>query len=248
MAYYNLDWWGLMKYKIDLAVKQYMEDVTIHPGRQKKNRINRLRYKKLSVSLNWKKLSTVTQDNIYAGLFGPRTLKYWQDKDKMSTDPGEVMWEESRLAQKRMPFVSRRINAKVLSNCCGFSLTLQKRQHQDSSACPLCEQPGEDRDHLLTCTDKRAVKMFEESLKSFGQMVREMGRSSTTTLRQDREQTDKQKMGNGNPTQIGNDTVGLMGIPKWHSTRPDQSIGRRKAYISQLTYWGRFYKRNGRHR
>jgi hypothetical protein len=54
-----------------------------------------------------------------------------------------------------------------------------------------------------------------------GQMVREMGRNSTTTLRQDREQTDKQKMGNGNPTQISNDTVGPMGILKWHSTRPD---------------------------
>jgi hypothetical protein len=33
MAYYNLDWWGLINYKMDLAAKQYMEDVTIHPGR-----------------------------------------------------------------------------------------------------------------------------------------------------------------------------------------------------------------------
>jgi hypothetical protein len=48
------------------------------------------------------------------------------------------------------------------------------------------------------------------------------------TLRQDREQTDKQMMGNGNPTQISNDTVGLMGIPQWHSTCPGRSIGRRK--------------------
>jgi hypothetical protein len=132
MAYYNLDWWGLMDYKMDLAAKQYMEDVTIHPGRQKKHRINRLKYEKWSVSLNGKKLSTVTRDNLYAGLFGPRTLKYWQDKDNMPRDPEEVMWEESRLARKRMPFGSRRINAKVISNCCRFALTLQKRRHQDS--------------------------------------------------------------------------------------------------------------------
>jgi hypothetical protein len=65
------------------------------------------------VSLNGKKLSTVTRDNLYAGLFGPRTLKYWQDKDDMPSDPEEVMWEESRLTQKRMPFGSRRIDAKV---------------------------------------------------------------------------------------------------------------------------------------
>jgi hypothetical protein len=91
-------------------------------------------------------------------------LKYWQDKYDMPSDPEEVMWEESRLARKRMPFGSRRIDAKVLSNCCGFTLTLQKRRHQDSSACPLREQPGEDRDHLLTCTDKRAVQKFEELL------------------------------------------------------------------------------------
>jgi hypothetical protein len=52
MAYYNLDWWSLMNYKMDLAAKQYMEDVTVHPGRQKKHRINRLKYEKWSVSLN----------------------------------------------------------------------------------------------------------------------------------------------------------------------------------------------------
>jgi hypothetical protein len=114
------------------------------PRKTEENRINRLKYEKWSVSLNGKKLSTVTRDNLYAGLFGPCTLKYWQDKDDMPSDPEEVMWEESRLAQKRMPFSSRRINAKVLSNCCGFKLTLQKRGHQDSSACPLCEQLGED--------------------------------------------------------------------------------------------------------
>jgi hypothetical protein len=172
MAYYNLDWWGLMNYKMDLAAKQYMEDGTIHPGRQKKHRTNRLKYEKWSVGLNEKELPTVTRDNLYAGLFGPRTLNYWQDKDDMPSDPGEVMWEESRLARKRMPFGSRRIDAKVLSNCCGFALTLQKRRHQDSSACPLCKQPGEDRDHILTCTDKRAVQFFEESLKSFNKLLK----------------------------------------------------------------------------
>jgi hypothetical protein len=156
---------GLDELQMDLAAKQYMEDVTIYPGRQKKHRINRLKYKKWYVSLNGNKPYTVTRDNLYTGLFGPRTLKYWQDKDNVPSDPEEVMWEESRLAKKRMPIGSRQIDAKVLSNCCGFALTLQKRQHQDSSACPLCEQPGEDRDHLLTCTDKKAVKKSEESLK-----------------------------------------------------------------------------------
>jgi hypothetical protein len=68
-----------------------MEEVTIHPGRQKKHRINRLKYKKWSVSLNGEKLSTVTRDNLYAGLFGPRTLEYWQDKDDTPSDLEEVM-------------------------------------------------------------------------------------------------------------------------------------------------------------
>jgi hypothetical protein len=54
MAYYNLDWWGLMNYKMDLASKQYMENVTIHPGQQKKHRINRLKYEMVS-ELEWKK-------------------------------------------------------------------------------------------------------------------------------------------------------------------------------------------------
>jgi hypothetical protein len=96
-----------MDYKMDLAAKQYMEDVTIHPGRQKKHRINKLKYETWSVSLNGRKLSTVTRDKLYAGLFGPCTLKYWQDKDDMPSDPEEVMCKESRLARKRMPFGSR---------------------------------------------------------------------------------------------------------------------------------------------
>jgi hypothetical protein len=165
MAHYNVDRWGLMNYKMDLAAKQYMVDVTTHPENQAKHRINKLKYKKWSVSLNRSKLSTVTRDNLYAGLFGPRTLKYWQDKDDIPTDQTKILWEESRLARKRMPFGSRRIDAKVLSNACGFALTLKKPPHQDSSACPLCKQPGEDRDHLLTCTDTRVEKHFDESIK-----------------------------------------------------------------------------------
>jgi hypothetical protein len=64
MAYYNLDWRGLMNYKMDLAAKQYMEDVTIHPGRQKEHRINRLKYEKWSVSLNGKNYLR-SQDTTY---------------------------------------------------------------------------------------------------------------------------------------------------------------------------------------
>jgi hypothetical protein len=40
MAHYNLDWWGLMNYKMDLAAKQYMVDVTTHPEDKAKHRIN----------------------------------------------------------------------------------------------------------------------------------------------------------------------------------------------------------------
>jgi hypothetical protein len=91
MAYYNLDWWGLMNYKMDLAAKQYMEDVTIHPGRQKKTQNQQTEVRKMVREFKRKKLSTVTRDNLYAGLFGPCTLKYWQDKDDTPSNPEEVM-------------------------------------------------------------------------------------------------------------------------------------------------------------
>jgi hypothetical protein len=81
-----------------------------------------------------------------------------------------------------MPFVSRRIDAKVLTNACGFALTLQKRRHQDSSACPLCKQPGEDRDHLLTCTHKRAEKQFDESIKPQQELLKDYKTEETIAV------------------------------------------------------------------
>ena len=170
-VYQRLDWWAQMNERMDKAAKQYMEDVTSFPGRQKEHRVQQLKYEKWSVSLNGTKLSAVSRDNLYTGLFGPRTLKYWQDKDNIPADPKEILWEEAKLARKKMPFGLRRIDTKVLSNCCGFALTLQRRKHQDSSACPLCEQPNEDRDHLLTCTDKRAQKQFDGSLKAYKELL-----------------------------------------------------------------------------
>jgi len=73
-----------------------------------------------------------------------------------------MLWEESRLAMKRMTHAQRRIDTQLLSDQCGLTKTLFHRKRQDTHNCPVCSAPMEDRDYLYTCLDIEATKVFEK--------------------------------------------------------------------------------------
>ena len=161
--YADLDWWALMNIKMDTLAKDFLEDcTTMTPPREHKPQ--QLLYEKWALEVRGVKQSSITRYSLYVTLFGPRTLEFWNKHDKLSKNPEDICWEESKLAIRRLPFGLRRWQGKFLTNCSGFALTLQTWKYQDSSACPVCDAPDEDRNHLLQCPDPRATHQFKKSM------------------------------------------------------------------------------------
>ena len=50
---------------------------------------------KWSLSLDGTKLTCIDQNRIYENLYGKKTLKYWYEKDNVSQNPEDIMWEKS---------------------------------------------------------------------------------------------------------------------------------------------------------
>ena len=69
----------------------------------------------------------------------------------------------------------------VSCNCSGFALTLQTWQYQESSACPLCELPEENRDHLLQCPDPRAKEQFRKYIAPIPELLAKLETSPPLT-------------------------------------------------------------------
>ena len=113
--------------------------------------------KKWMLSRDGTKFTSICRESLYTNLYGSRTLAYWAKKDNLPTDPKLILWKDSRLAMKRLSRGQRRVNTKLLCNPCGFEKTLFNRQEQDTHTCPVCNEPNEDRNHMLTCKTPSAV-------------------------------------------------------------------------------------------
>ena len=142
----------------------------MHPPREHKHQ--KSFYEKWALEIRGVKQSSITRDGLYVTLFGRRTLAFWNKRDKLSKNPEDVIcWEESKLAIRRLPSGLRRWRGKFPTNCSGFALTLQTWKYQDSSACPLCEAPEEDRDHLLQSPDPRATHQFKKYISTVPELL-----------------------------------------------------------------------------
>ena len=56
------------------------------------------------------------------------------------------------------------LGTKLLCNQCGLAQTLFNQRYQDTHNYPVCDAPGEDQDHLFTCPDKGATKVFKKRI------------------------------------------------------------------------------------
>ena len=75
---------------MDFAAKQFLLDCTNAVVPKEYSTVT-LMHEKWSVSLNGKKLSLITRDKLYIGLYGPRTLAYWARKDDIPEEPKEIL-------------------------------------------------------------------------------------------------------------------------------------------------------------
>jgi len=168
-----LHWWARMNIKMDTLANEFLEDcTTMHPPREHKPQ--QFLYEKWALDIRGMIQSSITRDGLYVILFGPRTLAFWNKRDKCSTNLENICWEESKQAIRRLPFGLHRWRGKFLTNFSGFALTLQTLKYQDSYACPLCAAPENDRDHLSQCPDPRDTHQFKKSISALPELLQSL--------------------------------------------------------------------------
>ena len=149
MRYDQLDWWGQRNEDVDASAKSFLHKCTTGPLPNRKVYTQpTLHLEEWALSIDDSKLTSITRSGLYTSLYGVRTLEYWAKKDNLPMDPTRILWEESRLARKSMSRAQCRLDTKLLCYQCGLAQTLFNRRHQDTHHCPVCEAPGEDRDHF----------------------------------------------------------------------------------------------------
>ena len=111
------------------------------------------------------KFTSICSDSLYTNLYDSHTLAYWVEKVDTPKDPKRVLWDESRLALKRLSRSQQRIDIKLLCNHCGFEKTKYNQRHKKTHTCPVCSEPQENRNHMITCQAPSAVKNKEKGLK-----------------------------------------------------------------------------------
>ena len=66
-----------------------------------------------------------------------------------------------------------RVDTKLLCNQCGLNKTLVQRMYQDTHSCPVCSAALEDQNHLFTCLNEGANKVFIKGVDEMEQLLEE---------------------------------------------------------------------------
>jgi hypothetical protein len=88
-----------------------------------------LLYKKWALHVKAIKQSKIDKNSLYATLFAPHTIQYWECHHDLKIDPNHpVDWEPSRMAMKKIPQDYRRWMVKQLSGHIGVG-HMQKKEN-----------------------------------------------------------------------------------------------------------------------
>jgi hypothetical protein len=124
-----------------------------------------LLYKKWALYVEGIKQSKIDKNSLYATLFAPRTIQYWECHHGLKIDPKHLVdWEPSRMAMKKLPQGYQRWMVKQLSAHIGVGHKLKKRKWQDHSRCPLCNTEYEKTSHVLLCQNRASKENFKKTL------------------------------------------------------------------------------------
>jgi hypothetical protein len=97
----TLDWWALQNQKADLKAKAFLAKFK---QSNRKHCPVRLLYKNWALYEKGIKQSKIDKNSLYATLFAPRTIQYWERHHDLKIDPKHpVDLEPSRMAMKKLP-------------------------------------------------------------------------------------------------------------------------------------------------
>jgi hypothetical protein len=155
-----MDWWALQNQKVDRNAKAFLRKCKLN---KRPHRPVRLLYEKWALYIQGVKQSKINKNSLYASLFAPRTLSYWEKHHDIKINPlATVDWEPSRLAMAKLPQGYKRWLVKQLSGHIGVGHMLKKRRWQDHSRCPLCNTENEKTSHVLLCQNKSSKENFKK--------------------------------------------------------------------------------------
>ena len=109
----QLDWWADRNRMVDTLAKQYWNSCQ---NRGTDNQPRPLRHETVYLIKQGSKLSRIHKSQMYTGLYGPRTLAYWNQKTNFSSDRFDlIMWPAAHQALQRLPFGMQRfwVNARI---------------------------------------------------------------------------------------------------------------------------------------
>jgi hypothetical protein len=125
-----------------------------------------LLYGKWALYIQGVKQSKINKNSLYASLFAPRTLSYWETHHNIKINPlATAGWELSHLAMAKLPQGYKQWLVKQLSGHIGVGHMLKKWRWQDHSRCPLCNTENEKNIPRPPLSKQIIKKNFKKTLE-----------------------------------------------------------------------------------
>jgi hypothetical protein len=127
------------------------------------------------ISLGGKKvvsnLSTVCKDWCQR----PRIHAYWIEKGRFAPETiNHVEYQTTGAALRRETPNTRRWVTKLSSGYCGVNKWMFRWKQRDSSACPRCQHPLEDMEHVWLCQGKESPQKWIVALRTLDLELRRL--------------------------------------------------------------------------
>jgi hypothetical protein len=146
----------LQNQKVDLNAKAFLAKCK---QSNRKHHPVRLLYKKWALYVKGIKQSKIDKNLLYATLFAPLTIQYWERHHNLKIDPKHpVEWEPSRMAMNKLPQDYQQWMVKQISGHIGVGHMLKKRKWQDHSRFPLCNTEYKKTSHVLLCQSRASIE------------------------------------------------------------------------------------------
>jgi hypothetical protein len=106
-----------------------------------------------------------TTDTLYNSITGDNIDNYWISKNRFSLHTrNSIHWTALDKAMTSLNTTKRCFITKWASNNMGTGHKLVQWRYRHKENCPFCKQVNKDVPHLLQCSDKKSLKIWNASL------------------------------------------------------------------------------------
>jgi hypothetical protein len=121
-----------------------------------------------TISLGGHKVVSNLSDSCKDWCQRPRIQSYWLKKGRFqASDLNMVEFLTAGKALRREQPHTRRWVTKLSSGYCGVNKWMQRWKKRDSAACPRCQHPIEDTQHVWLCQGMESPKKWEAALADY---------------------------------------------------------------------------------